>query len=144
VSACSGSSDIQDGGGGGGQGAGTTDVLALIRENNGLARANYDLRCSQCPCGAFLDVSEAAMQCQVEVLDDFPSIKDVLIASLRCSIARAKEKQACLGATASCSEAEGCSLQSDGGSNDCERNAGARSQAASDYTAAVQARCGMK
>lgn len=143
VSACSGGSDIKDGGSGG-QDAGVTDILALIRENNGLTRANYDLRCSHCPCGAFLDVSEAAMQCQVEVLDDFPAIRDVLIASLQCSIARAKQKQSCLGAATSCPEAEACSPPRDGGSNDCENIPGAQSQAASDYTASVQQRCGMK
>jgi hypothetical protein len=143
--ACSGATETGNSGArDAGSSAASADVLALIRQNNDLARINYDLSCSQCACGRFLDVSEAAEQCMVEVLNDFPAIRDALVAGLQCSIAKAQEKRTCLEAATSCPESQACSPPRDGGTTDCERIAGEGTLQAADFTAAVQQRCGMK
>lgn len=140
--ACSGGSDTQRAGGGDGDpSAASTDVLSLIRQNNDLARDSYNLFCSHCLCGRLVDVSAASEQCQADVIDEFPTIKDAVIAGFQCSIAKAKEKRTCLEAATSCPESEACSSRSDGGSNDCERFAPTDTQAVADLSAALQQRC---
>jgi hypothetical protein len=116
-------------------------VLTLIRRQNDLALENYNLFCSHCACGKFLDISAASEQCQADVLDEFPTIKDAAIASLQCSNAKAEEKRRCLQAATSCPESQACSSPTDGGSSDCDRLAPTDTKAAADYGAAVQQRC---
>ena len=145
TAACSGSDDAPNQtGNDAGSGGGSTpaEILSMIRQNNDRARANYDLYCAHCPCGAFLDVSAEAEQCQVDVLADFPEVRDVLVAALRCEIAYQDTRAACLEAARDCTEAEACSSASDAGSGDCGQTAAAQSEAAQEYVSAVQERCG--
>ena len=145
TAACAGSDDAPNQSGddaSSGGGITPAQMLSLIRQNNDRARSNYELYCAHCPCGAFLDVSAEAEQCQVDVLGDFPDLHDVFVAALRCEIDNADRRGACLEAAGDCTEAEGCSSVSDAGSGDCEQLIGTQAGAAQEYMSAVQERCG--
>ena len=146
TAACSGSDDATNRTGNDASSAGGStpaEVLSLIRQNNDRARSNHELYCAHCACGAFLDVSDEAEQCQVDVLGDFPNLIDAFVAALRCEIDDKDMRGACLAAAGDCTEAEACSSASDAGSGDCGQTAtAAQAEAAQEYISAVQERCG--
>lgn len=145
IAACAGTDDTTNQtGNDASSGGGITpaEILSLIRQNNDRARSNYELYCAHCPCGAFLDVSAEAEQCQVDVLSDFPDLHEAFVAALRCEIDNADRTAACLEAAGACMEAEACSSGSDAGSGDCEQIIAPQAEAAQQYVSAVQERCG--
>lgn len=118
------------------------DILRMIQENNDRALSNNGLYCALCACGKFIDVSAAAEQCQVDVLGDFPSVREIVTASLECDSRKGERRASCLQSAQSCAAAGSCNAPPDGGTDDCDRFAAMRPEDVQAYTKALQDRCG--